>query len=504
MAKYLMGVDNGATVSKAALFTLDGEEVGVASEKTEMLTPKPGFTERDMEAMWKATAGAIKEVIAESKVDPGDICCVACTGHGNGLYLVDADGKPACNAIISTDSRAREYVEKWVADGIDKKVRPKTMQSVWPAQPNALLAWIRDNQPDVMKKARWVLMAKDYSRFRLTGKIQAELTDFSGTSLMNLQTRDYDDELLADFGIADMRELLPPIIQTADIAGEVTSEASAATGLKAGTPVAGGMFDIDACGLSSGVVSESQLCMIAGTWGNNQYISKTPVVDEDVFMTSCYSIPDYYLMLEGSATSGSNLEWFVTQFFEADKKLAAQQGRSVFDVVNEAVASTNPDESKIVFLPFLFGSNANPDAKSSFIGINAWHNRGHVLRSIFEGVVFGHKAHIERLLKFRDMPDVIRFTGGASRSNEWVQIFADILQTPFEIPDGSELGALGAAIAAGVACGCFNGYNEAIEKMVSFSRLQEPNTAMKSVYEEKYERYKKVISALDPIWKDIS
>jgi L-xylulokinase len=355
-----------------------------------------------------------------------------------------------------------------------------------------------------MKKAGWVLMAKDYTRFRLTGKIQAELTDFSGTSLMNLQTCDYDDELLADFGIADMRQLLPPIIQTADIAGVVTSEAAAATGLKAGTPVAGGMFDIDACGLASGVVNEAQLCMIAGTWGNNQYISKTPVVDEDVFMTSCYSIPGYYLMLEGSATSASNLEWFVTQFFDADKQLAETQGKSVFDVVNEAVAATKPEESRIVFLPFLFGSNANPDAKASFIGINAWHNRGHVLRAIFEGVVFGHKGHVERLCKFRDMPDVIRLTGGASRSTEWVQVFADILQVPFEIPDGTELGALGAAIAAGVACGCFDGYNEAIEKMVSFSRLQEPNPAMKSVYEEKYDRYKKVIAALDPIWKDIS
>ncbi len=499
-----MGIDNGATVSKAALFTLEGEEVGVASEKTEMLTPKPGFIERDMVAMWKATADAIKEVIEQAGIDPGEVCCVACTGHGNGLYLVDRDGKPVRNAIISTDSRAREYIDKWVADGIDKKVRPRTMQSIWPAQPNALLAWLRDNEPEVMKNAGWVLMAKDYTRFRLTGKIQAELTDFSGTSLMNLQTCDYDDELLADFGIADMRGLLPPIIQTADIAGVVTSAAAAATGLKAGTPVAGGMFDIDACGLASGVVDEAQLCMIAGTWGNNQYISKTPVVDEDVFMTSCYSIPGYYLMLEGSATSGSNLEWFVTQFFGADKQAAEQQGKNVFDVVNEAVAGTKPEESKIVFLPFLFGSNANPDAKASFIGINAWHNRGHVLRSIFEGVVFGHKAHVERLLKFRDMPDVIRLTGGASRSTEWVQIFADILQVPFEIPDGTELGALGAAIAAGVACGCFNGYNEAIEKMVSFSRLQEPNAAMKSVYEEKYDRYKKVIAALDPIWKEIS
>jgi len=504
MARYLMGIDNGATVSKAALFTLEGKEVGVASRKTEMLTPKPGFVERDMEAMWKATADAVREVIAQSKVDAGEICCVACTGHGNGLYLVDKEGSPARNAIISTDSRAREYVDRWLAAGIDKKVRPRTMQSLWAAQPNALLAWLRDNEPDVMKRAGWVLMAKDYTRFRLTGKISAELTDFSGTSLLNLQRRDYDDELLADFGIADMRGLLPPIIQTADIAGEVTGDAAAATGLKAGTPVAGGMFDIDACGLASGVVDESQLCMIAGTWGNNQYISKTPVVDEEVFMTSCYSIPGYYLMLEGSATSGSNLEWFVTQFFEADRQLAEAQGDSVFDVVNEAVAATRPEESRVVFLPFLFGSNANPDARASFVGINAWHNRGHVLRSIFEGVVFGHKAHVERLLKFRDMPDVIRLTGGASRSAEWVQIFADILQVPFEIPDGTELGALGAAIAAGVACGCFKDYNEAIGKMVSFSRRQEPNASMKGLYEEKYDRYKKVISALDPIWKELS
>ena len=100
MAKYLMGIDNGATVSKAALFTLDGKEVGVASEKTEMLTPRPGFAERDMLAMWKATADSIKKVIAQAKVDPGDICCIACTGYGNGLYLVDSDGAPVRNAII--------------------------------------------------------------------------------------------------------------------------------------------------------------------------------------------------------------------------------------------------------------------------------------------------------------------------------------------------------------------------------------------------------------------
>jgi L-xylulokinase len=326
MPKYLLGTDNGGTVSKAAIFTLDGVEVAVASRKTALLTPKPGYIERDMTKMWRATAEAIKEAVTTSGIDPADIVCLACTGHGNGIYLIDKEGRPVRNAIMSSDSRARKYVEQWQNDGIDKAVRPKTMQAVWPAQPNALLLWIRDNEPQVMRKAAHVLMAKDYIRYCLTGEVYAELTDMSGTSLMNVGTGKYDREVLEAFGIEEVQELLPPIKLTADICGTVTRQAAAETGLKEGTPVAGGMFDIDACGLACGIIDESQLCVVAGTWGNNQYISDKPVVD-GVFMTSCYSIPGYYLMLEGSATSASNLEWFLTEFFQADKELMEKQDK---------------------------------------------------------------------------------------------------------------------------------------------------------------------------------
>ena len=503
MGQYLLGTDNGSTVSKAALFTLDGREVAVASEKTEMLTPQAGHTERDMEKMWQATAKSIRQVLAESKVAPRDIAAIACTGHGNGLYLVDKRGRPVRNAICSTDSRAREYIDHWLEQGVDKAIRPKTMQSLWPAQPNALLAWLRDHEPEVMRRAGWVLMAKDYVRFRLTGQIHAELTDMSGTSLMSVRDGDYAMEVLEAFGLADMRELLPPLKRSEEICGHITAQAAAETGLAEGTPVAGGMFDIDACGLACGIVNESQLCMVAGTWGNNQYISKTPVVDEDVFMTSCYAIPGYYLMLEGSATSASNLEWFVTQFFEAERDSAKQRGKSIYDVCNDLVGATKPQDANIVFLPFLFGSNADPDAKSSFIGLAGWHSRGHVLRAIYEGVVFSHMAHVDRLMKFRELPAMIRLTGGAARSEVWVEIFADCFQIPVELPTGTELGALGAAIAASVAAGCYTGYSEAVEAMVRFSRVQPPDPARKDVYAAKYERYQKVLAVLGPIWKDL-
>ena len=504
MPQYLLGTDNGCTVSKAALFTLDGREIAVASRKSQTLTPQPGHFERDIDEMWRATCGAIRQVIRTAGIDPKEIACVAPAGHGNGLYLIDEQGRHVRDAIMSTDARARACVDRWLADGVDRKVLPLTTQSLWPAQPNALLAWLRDHEPRSIEKARWVLMCKDYVRFRLTGEIRAELTDLSGTSLINVPKRDYDPAVLEAFGIAEMRRLLPPLIRSEEIAGTVTPGAAGQTGLAEGTPVAGGVFDIDACGLSSGIVNETQLCMIAGTWGNNQYISRRPVISQDIFMTSCYCIPEHFLMLEGSATSASNLEWFVTQFFEADQAAAAREGKNVYELCNELVSAVAPEDTGILFLPFLYGSNVSPDATSCLLGLNGRHTRGHVLRAIYEGVVFGHKAHVDKLLKFRAMPERIRFTGGAARSEVWVQIFADVFQVPVEIPEGTELGALGAAICAAVAAGCCDSYEQAVDAMVRFARVQEPDPAMASVYGAKYERYRKALAALDPVWKDLA
>lgn len=503
MACYLMGIDNGGTLSKAALFDLAGREIAVASRKIEMLTPKSGYFERDSDRMWVATAESIREVIGKAGVNHEDIAAVACTGHGNGLYLTDKQGKPVRMAINSTDTRARSYIEKWQAQGLGEKVRPKTMQSLWPGQPNALLAWLKDNEPETMKKAGWVFMCKDFIRFKLTGEIQAELTDMSATSLMDLRTCNYDQELFDLWGISKMITLMPPIVQTAEICGKVTKAAAAETGLKEGTPVAGGLFDVDACGLASGMIDENQLCMVAGTWGCNQFASKVPVVDRDVFMTSCYSIPGYYLMLEGSPTSASNFEWFASEFFKADVQLPENRGKSVYQLCEELLQNTVEDRG-LFFLPFVLGANVNPYAKGTFIGLTARHGRGDMIRAIFEGVVFSHKWHVRRLMKFTKMPGCIRLTGGAAKNERWVQIFADCFQAPVQIPDGSELGALGAAIAAGVAVKAFGSYKEACEKMVRFSRTQNHDVSKREYYAEKFGRYMRILAALEPVWKEIS
>ncbi len=497
MPQYLLGTDNGCTVAKAALFTVDGREVAVASRKIENLPSRPGWHEIDIDASWQATAQSIGEVLARSGVNPRDIACVAPTGHGNGLYLVDAEGRPVRPAIGSTDSRARAYIDRWLAAGVDRAVRPKTMQALWPGQPNALLAWLADHEPEALGRARWALMCKDHVRLRLTGEVRAELTDWSGTSLMDVGAGRYDPAILEAFGIGPLGRLLASLAGSAEVCGRVTAQAAAQTGLAEGTPVAGGMFDIDACGLASGLVDEGQLGLIAGTWGCNVYASPRPVVDPDVFMTSRYAIPGLYLMLEGSATSASNLEWFVTQFFEAEGESLRAAGRSVFDLTNDLVAAASPDETDLTFIPFLYGSHAAPDMRAAFVGLSGWHRRGHVLRAIYEGVVMAHRFHVERLLRFRPRPERIRLTGGAARSAVWLKIFADAFQTPVEVPEGTELGALGAAMAAAVAAGVYADFPAAVAGMVRIAATQLPDAAMNDHYAAKYARYQRVIAALE-------
>lgn len=489
---YFLGIDNGGTMSKVAIFDACGAELAVASRRVNTLTPRTGWSERDMSRLWTNTAEAIREAIQKAGISPKQIQGVACTGHGNGLYLLDKDGKILRNGINSNDERAQTYIERWRKLGVDETVLPMTAQSIWAAQPAPLLAWIRDNEPDVFRNIGSVLMVKDFIRYCLTGECRAEITDMSGTGLMNVVERKYDEAVLNAYGLSEIAAFLPPLIESTATGGYITDEAEAITGLPKGTPVAGGMFDIDACALSSGILDSGEFSLVAGTWGNNQYIARQPLIDKELFMTSCYAVPDWYLMLEGSPTSAGNLEWLLDTFFAEEKKT---EGAAFYHRISELVSSVEPTDSQVVFLPFLYGCN-NGNLKGGFFGLDASHGQAELLRAVFEGVVFSHYQHIERLLKFRDFPKVIRLTGGVARNAVWCQMFADCIGAPVEVPAGSELGALGAAMAAAVATKCYAGFHEAVKSMTSIEKRYEPNPVYTVVYREKYSTYREIIQKL--------
>lgn len=500
MGKYLLGLDNGNTVSKAAIFNLKGEELQVASRKVETEYPRPGWTERNVSALWRCMAEAIREAITKAGIDPKEIIGIGGSGHGNGMYLLDKAGKPLRNGIQSLDSRAAGIIDDWNAVNLHQKVFPYTLQSFWPAQPNALLAWFKQHEPETYENIGRVLLCKDYINYCLTGEVSTDYTDISGSSLLDVPNKAYSPELLGLYGIPEIADALPRPADSAQVIGTVTPQAAQDSGLAAGTPVVAGLFDVDASAIGAGVTRAGQACIIVGSWSINEVVTPEPVAATNLFMTSIFADPRYFLTIEASATSATNLEWFVTQFCAEERQEAERRGVSVYEVCNEAVANIPIENTNLIFHPFLYGSNVQSTARAGFYGVAGWHTRAHLLRALYEGVVYSHLNHIEKLRAAGASFDTARLTGGGARSQVWTQIFADTLQVRIEVPGGGETGARGAALAAGIGAGIYDNYSQAAEELVSVERVHEPDPRCAPIYAARYGEYKRLLDALHEPW----
>lgn len=489
MKQYLLGIDNGGTFSKAALFDLEGNQISKKSIQIPVYSPKEGYTQRKLSAIRDANLKLVAEIVRECD---GDILSVGLTGHGKGLYLLDKNMAFLYDGIGSTDRRALSYEVQWKKEGLVKRVWDRTAQQIMACQPVALLRWMKDHERQVYDNIGAVLSMKDFVRFCLTGEAYAEYTDVSGTNLLNLKTKTYDRELLEEFGIGEVYESLPEIKKSYELAGRITKEAAKLTGLKEGTPVAAGMFDIDACALAMGNMNPMDMCVIAGTWGINEYVSKSIIRDGTVAMNSIFCDPAYYLAEESSAASAGNLEWFVKLMKEND-----------YDKINALVDSVKPEESNLYYMPFLYASNENPLAKGMLVGLDGHHTAAHVLRAVYEGVVFAHFTHVKALRESGNHPDVIRLAGGVVNSRVWSQMFADVLKAPMQLIKNEELGTKGAVMAAGVAAGIYKDYSAAVKVCIKPGELLEPDESRTEIYRAKYANYKRIIDALDGVWEKL-
>jgi L-xylulokinase len=284
----------------------------------------------------------------------------------------------------------------------------------------------------------------------------------------------------------------------------VSEEAAARCGLLPGTPVVGGMFDINACALAVGVTDPERICMIAGTWSINEYVRTEPVTDGSVMMNSLFCLPEYYLIEESSPTSAGNNEWFARELLPELSAECLSRGESVYEVLNRWVGEIPPKEFVPVFLPFLMASNVHPNAKGSFVGLSLNHSRKHLARSVYEGIAFCHRMHLERLLRSRTAPPAcIRLAGGAARSAVWAQMFADVMHLPVETVEANETGALGCAIAAAVATGEYPDLRTAVEGMTCVSRRFEPDPSVAGLYDRKYALYCRTVECLDGLWTEM-
>jgi len=495
MPDHLLGLDVGNTVVKAALFdAADGRELAVSSRDGHAISPAPGQVERDLGELWANATAVISSCIAKAGSNPVHIRAIGCAGHGNGLYALDRAGHPLLG-IQSLDTRAVELVGEWVSQRLGERTYPMCRQRPWSAQTPTLLAWVKRQRPDLYGQIGTVLLCKDFVVRQLTGSLVSETTDMSGCGLLAVPGRTYDADLLALYGLGDAMPMLPTLLESADTAGHVAADVAAMTGLVAGTPVVAGLFDVVASALGSGVAATGQASIIAGSWSINQVVLDRPIDEPSVFMQSSFD-RTRWTAIESSATSAANLEWLVHQFM-------GETPGDRFGSASDLVASIDAGQDVPIYHPFLYGAQQNGRARAGFYGIGGWHTRAHLLRALFEGVVFEHARHIDVLRRAGVEIASATLSGGGSRSSVWPQIFADVLGLPVTVSRSRETGALGAAIAAGTGIGLFDDYAAGTRAMTAPARHYTPQPQVRGHYEGRMALYAQLSQVMAPIWADM-
>ena len=477
---YLMGIDIGTSSLKTLVTDESGHVMAQASEAYQFDSPHGGYAQQDPAVWWKACVRTIRKCLLEVKAD--EVKALSFSGQMHGAVLLDPDAQVIRPAILHNDARSSEQVrmlkEVFGTDG----VRRLMMNAVYTGFLLPSLLWVRENERELYERVDKVCLPKDYLKLRLTGDLSSDISDASATLAYDVRNNCWSREILDALKVPV--SFFPKLYQTADAVGHVSRKAAEETGLSQDTIVVAGGGDQVMQGIGNGVVTPGVASSNIGTAGQLSYRSSTPILNPDLTTNTFSSYrTDQWLIMGAIMNAGVTLKWFNSLFGEAK-----------FDTIEKMVSSVRPGSRGVVFLPYLNGERTphlNPDLSGVLFGVNLNTGRAELTRAVMEGVVY---ALNECRLLCESMglkADEIIASGGGARSRTWLQIQADVFNTPMKVADNSEQAGLGAAIAAGAGAGIYQSVEEGCERSVRYKDLVvEPDPENHRIYEEYYQIYK--------------
>ena len=486
---FFLGIDVSTTATKALLIDGEGRPAGTASSAYDLSTPRPLWAEQDPESWWRAARNSIRQVLAETGVDPAAVAAVGLTGQMHGLVLLDADHRVLRPAILWNDQRSAAECDLMRERlGLQELVR-LTGNDAFPGFTAPKLLWVRRHEPEIYARVRHVLLPKDYLRLRLTGACASDLAGAGGTLLLDLAARRWSREVLAAFDIP--AGWLPPTHEGTEITGRVSADAAELTGLAAGTPVVGGGGDQAAQAVGVGAVRPGVVALTLGTSGVVFASSDRPLVDPEGRLHAFpHAVPGLWHVMGVMLSAAGSLRWY---------RDVAAPGIGFSELVEEA-ADVPPGCEGLTFLPYLSGErtpHADPEARGAFLGLTLAHGRGHLTRAVLEGVAFGLRDNLA-LMERVGLGEVgeLRLSGGGARSALWRQILADVLGLELVTVRASEGAAFGAALLAGVAGGAWSSVDEACRRAVAAGETTRPAGAPREAYDAAYGRFRDAYPAV--------
>jgi len=493
--KLALGIDVGTSGSRALLVDASGKLVAQATRPHASSHPRPAWSEQDPAEWWTAASAAAKASLNAARAKPSDVAAVGLSGQMHGLVLLDDKCEIVRPAILWNDQRsAVECTE--LEDAIGRKqLLGVGCNPMLPGFTAPKIAWVAKHEPENLRRARHVLLPKDYVRWKLTGEFATDVSDASGMLLMDIARRNYSPMLLSAVGITE--SLLPKVYESPEVTGRVTLEAARATGLAEGTPVVGGAGDQAAAAVGNGIVTGGAVSATIGTSGVVFAATDAPLVDSPLgrVHTFCHAVPGKWHIMGVVLAAGGSLQWVRNNLAEAEKAEAEKRGLDVYEILSEKALAVPAGSEGLIFLPYLTGERSpinDPYARAAFVGLTARHTKAHLTRAAVEGATFAMRDCLEVVRELGGDVKEIRLSGGGAVSPLWRSVQAGVYGTAVSTLAVSEGSAYGAAILAMVGGKMYDSVENACASVVKVTGSTEPDPKEKALYEKAFPVYRRL------------
>jgi xylulokinase len=492
-----LGIDLGTSAVKCIAVNDSGSVVGSLSKSYELQTPQPGWAEQNPEDWWRETAACIKELLQNAGIVGSDIAGIGLSGQMHGSVFLDSSLNVIRPALLWCDQRTAAECE-WIEQTIgEQRLGQLTGNKALTGFTAPKVVWLRNHEPAGYERVAHLMLPKDYVRLKLTGRFGMDMADASGTLLLDVAGRRWSTEVADKLGIP--LQWLPPLFESNDIAGSVTPEAAAMTGLAVGTPVVAGGGD-QACGaVGVGVVKQGIASVALGTSGVVFVHDDNYQVEEECRLHSfCHGVPGKWHRMGVMLSAGGSFQWWKNHFAHEELEQATRTGKDVYEFLTALAESAPLGSEGLLFLPYLTGERTphpDPKARGGFIGLNVRHTKAHLTRAVLEGITFGLRDSLELIKASGITITELRVNGGGARSLFWRQMIADIFGYPVVTVNSTDGPAYGAAVMA--ASGVLEEPIESLcARWIEIVDKVEPDQERLKRYEAYYALYRSLYGAL--------
>lgn len=482
--KYVIGIDLGTSAVKILLINQNGEVCHEVSKSYPLIQEKSGYSEQNPEEWVEKTSQGLAELVQQFQGNVDDIEGISFSGQMHGLVLLDEKHQVLRNAILWNDTRTTEQCRQ-INDIVGtERLLEITKNPALEGFTLPKLLWVKQYEPEVFEKASVFMLPKDYLRYCMTGQIHSEYSDAAGTLLLNVSKKTWSTEICELVSIKP--EICPPLVESHQLVGTITSDFANRTGLSESVKVFAGGAD-NACGaIGSGILSEGRtLCSIGTSGVVLSYEERNDQNFQGKVHYFNHGEENAFYTMGVTLAAGYSLSWFKDTF--ADKE--------EFEQLLQGVDQVPVGANGLLFTPYLVGErtpHADSVIRGSFVGMDASHKRRDFVRAVLEGITFSLNESIEIFRENGKNIDTIVSIGGGAKNETWLQMQADIFNANIVKLSSEQGPGMGAAMLAAFGCGWFSSLLECADKFIEPVKTYQPIKESVEKYQKLFGVYKQV------------